>query len=257
MHSLSVVIITFNEERNIGRCIDSVAEVADEIIVLDSYSSDNTTIIAKSKGALIHQQKFIGYGPQKNAALQLCSHDWVLSLDADEALSNILVQEILREKNSFSNTLYMMNRCTNYCGKFIRHGSWYPDKKIRLFNKKMTKWNNEMIHEKIEIPAGTAVKQLKGDIFHYSFYSIAEHVAQNNTFSSISAETLFSNGRRTSLLKILINPWWAFINSYILRLGLADGLFGFIIAANISHLTFLKHSKLLVLQQRKNQNKGD
>ena len=155
------------------------------------------------------------------------------------------------EKNAPSHDAYLMNRCTNYCGKFIRHGSWYPDKKIRLFNRKMARWSNEMIHEKIELPPNARIKQLKGDILHYSYNSIGEHVAQNNKFSTISAETMFTNGRRTNLFKIIANPSWAFFRSYILRLGFLDGLYGFIVAVNISHLTFLKHTKLMVLQQRK------
>lgn len=251
MPALSVVIITFNEEKNIGRCIDSVTAIADEIIILDSHSTDKTVEIAGSKGAVVYQQKFIGYGAQKNDALQFCNNDLVLSLDADEALDNILIKEILEEKKGAPCDAYFMNRCTNYCGTFIRHGSWYPDRKIRLFSKTIARWSNDMIHEKVEIPPGAKIKRLRGDILHYSFNSIEEHVAQNNKFSTISAQTLFSNGRRTNLFKIIINPWWAFILSYILRLGFADGLYGFIIAVNISHLTFLKHTKLMTLQRQK------
>jgi len=247
MQALSVVIITFNEENNIDRCIDSVKDVADEIIILDSYSTDNTVEIARSKGAIIYQQRFQGYGPQKNDALKYCSHDLVLCLDADEVPNNLLTQEILQVKKVPGHDAYFMNRCTNYCGKFIRHGSWYPDKKIRLFNKKMAKWSNGMIHETIELSPAAKVKQLRGDLLHYSFNSIAEHVAQNNKFSSLSAETLFSNGRRTNLFKIIINPSWAFLLSYLFRLGFLDGLYGFIVAVNISHLTFLKHTKLMSL----------
>ena len=251
MQPLSVVIITFNEEKNIGRCLDSIKDVADEIIILDSYSEDRTIEIAKSKGAKIHLQKFQGYGRQKNDALEYCSHDMVLSLDADEALSKDLVEAILRAKKSGDYDAYSMNRCTNYCGKFIRHGSWYPDKKIRLFNRKMARWKNSAIHEKVEVFPEAKVKHLGGDILHYSFNNITEHVAQNNKFSTISAQTLFANGKRTSLFKVIVNPWWAFIHSYIVRLGFVDGWFGFIIAINISHLTFLKHSKLMSLQRTK------
>lgn len=251
MRALSVVIITFNEEKHIGRCIESVKPVADEVVVLDSFSSDHTVEIAKSKGATIYQEKFQGYGPQKNRALQLCSHDLVLSLDADEALSDTLLKEILEEKKAEGYDAYKMNRCTNYCGKFIRHGSWYPDKKIRLFNRKLASWSDGMIHEKVVMAPDASIRQLRGDILHYSFNSIAEHVAQNNKFSTLSAETLFSNGRRTNLFKIIVNPWWAFFLSYVIRLGFFDGFYGFIIAVNISHLTFLKHTKLMALQRAK------
>ena len=254
MHPLSVVIITFNEEKNIARCIDSVRDVADEIVILDSHSTDHTIDIATAKGAVIHQQKFAGYGRQKNDALQLCRHDLVLSLDADEALNEKLVQEIMQEKKNPVADAYQMNRCTNYCGQFIRHGSWYPDRKIRLIRKNMASWSDATIHEKMEVVPGARVKQLKGDILHYSFNSIEEHVAQNNKFSTISAETLFLKGKRSNLFKVIINPWWAFILSYIVRMGFADGLYGFIIAVNISHLTFLKHTKLLVLQRQKNHS---
>ncbi len=256
MQPLSVVIITFNEEKNIARCIDSVRDVADEIVVLDSYSTDNTLAIANGKGVKIHQQKFVGYGQQKNDALGLCTHELILSLDADEALSEKLVKAIVEEKKNRSADAYMMNRCTNYCGQFIRHGSWYPDRKIRLIRKNMASWSNATIHEKMETIPGANIKQLKGDILHYSFNSIKEHVAQNNKFSTISAETLFSNGCRTNLIKVIINPWWAFVLSYIIRMGFADGLYGFIIAVNISHLTFLKHTKLMVLQRQKKRSAG-
>ena len=252
MPALSAVIITYNEEKNIGRCIDSIKAVADEIIVLDSYSTDRTLDIAQSKGAVVHQQKFTGYGQQKNDALALCKYDLVLSLDADELLDEVLLQEILHEKKGRVHDAYLMNRCTNYCGKFIRHGSWYPDRKIRLFNKKTARWSNDSIHEKVEIPSGMPVKRLKGDILHYSFNSIEEHVAQNNKFSTLSAQTLHARGKRTSIFKILVNPWWAFVLSYIIRLGFADGLSGFIVAVNIAHLTFLKHTKLMMMQ-RQNQ----
>ena len=254
MPGLSVVIITFNEEINIGRCLDSVKEVADEIIILDSYSNDKTVEIATRKGAKIFQQEFAGYGEQKNQALKLASNDLILSLDADEALDNSLTREIFTVKKAPSHDAYLMNRCTNYCGTFIRHGSWYPDSKIRLFNRKMGKWSDDRIHEKIEMVAGTKVKQLRGDILHYSFNSIAEHVSQNNKFSSISAQFMFDKGRRTNVFKLLLNPSWAFFLSYFIRLGFADGLYGFIIAVNISHLTFLKHAKLLTLQLQKNKS---
>ena len=253
MQPLSVVIITFNEEENIARCIDSVKEVADEIVLLDSYSTDNTLTIAAGKGAIIHQQKFSGYGQQKNDALALATHELILSIDADEALDKTLVEEILREKENPTADAYLMNRCTNYCGQFIRHGSWYPDRKIRLVRKNMASWSNAIIHEKMQTIPNAHIKHLKGDILHYSFNKIEEHVAQNNKFSTMSAETLFSKGRRSNLFKVIINPSWAFFLSYFVRMGFADGLYGFIIAVNISHLTFLKHTKLMVLQRQKRQ----
>src|ERR1044072_8351437 len=137
---ISVIIITLNEEKNIGRCLDSVQPVADEIVVLDSFSSDNTLAIARSKGAIIHQYPFNGYIEQKNKALTYAVNDYVLCLDADEALDEKLENAILQLKaNATPSVAYTMNRGTYYCGKFIKHGSWYPDRKLRLFNRRGAK----------------------------------------------------------------------------------------------------------------------
>src|SRR5688572_4200682 len=135
MTGLSVVIITYNEEEKIGQCIDSVKEIADEVVVLDSLSTDNTLAIAKEKNAVIYSHPFEGYSENKNKALQLASHDYALILDADEALSDELAASVKAVKQKGFSGAYTMNRCTNYCGKFIRHGTWYPDKKLRLFNR--------------------------------------------------------------------------------------------------------------------------
>ena len=149
MVQLSAVIITFNEESNITRCILSLKAVADEIIVVDSYSTDNTAGIARSLGATVYQEKFRGYIGQKNFALQLASHRYVLSLDADEELDEKLIASILEEKKSFPKRAYCMNRCTRLSGHFIKHGLWYPDKKLRLFNRQLGKCGGLNPHDKI------------------------------------------------------------------------------------------------------------
>ena len=247
MEKLSVVIITYNEEKNIGRCIDSVKSIADEILILDSNSTDQTAPIAESKGAMVRKESFRGHIQMKNRAVELASNNYILSLDADEALDLQLTEAIRKVKLNFTDKAYRMNRCTNYCGQFIRHGSWYPDRKIRLFDRRIAQWGGINPHDKIVVQENTNVEQLHGDILHYSYYTIAEHVAQNNKFSTISAESLFAQGKKTSLLKIIVNPVWAFLQSYFMRAGFLDGLFGFIIAIQISHLTFLKHVKLYLL----------
>jgi glycosyltransferase involved in cell wall biosynthesis len=251
MAMLSVVIITFNEEANIGRCIDSVQDIADEIIVLDSFSTDKTVEIAKSKNATVHQQSFAGYIEQKNCALQLARYPYVLSLDADEAVDQQLIVSIAEEKKEFSAQAYTMNRCSSYCGKFIRHGLWYPDKKLRLFNKSIAAWGGTNPHDKIVMAAPAQTKHLKGDLYHYSYNTIEEHIQQNNRFSTISARSMYEKGKRTNWFRILFNPLWNFILGYFLRLGFLDGSFGYIIAINTAHLTFLKHVKLYQLQKGK------
>ena len=247
---LSVVIITFNEEKNIGRCIDSVKNVADEIIVVDSCSMDKTAEIAKSKGAEVILQPFLGYVEQKNMALEVANSDFVLSLDADEALDKILESSILEAKNDFNFKGYSMNRCTNYCGKFIRHGAWYPDKKLRLIDKKNAYWGGDNPHDKLILKDEGPIKHLKGDILHYSYNSIEEHVQQNNKFSTISAETYFKRGKKTNVFKIIVHPFWAFFLGYILRGGFLDGFYGFVVALHVAHLSFLKHAKLYHKQKQ-------
>lgn len=247
MEKLSVVIITYNEEKNIARCIDSVKTLADEILILDSNSIDNTVTIAESRGAIVKQESFKGFIEMKNRAIQLAGNDYILSLDADEALDPVLADSIRKVKENFSSPAYRMNRCTNYCGQFIRHGTWYPDRKIRLFDRRIAQWGGTNPHDKIVLKENITAEQLRGDILHYSYYTIAEHVAQNNKFSTIAAESLFAKGKRTSLFKIIINPLWAFIQSYFIKAGLLDGLYGFVISIQISHMTFLKHIKLYIL----------
>lgn len=251
MQNISVVIITYNEEGNIERCIDSAKKVADEVLILDSFSSDNTVAIARSKGAIVHQERFRGYIEQKNLALQLTSHQYVLCLDADEALDDTLANSIIESKVKMDAQAYSMNRCTNYCGRFIRRGLWYPDRKLRLFDKGIGVWGGLNPHDKVILSKAVRIHHLKGDLLHYSYDSIEDHVSQNNKFSSISAQALYEAGKRTSLFKIIFNPVWAFFHGYFLRLGFLDGFYGFIIAVNISHLTFLKHSKLMMLQRLK------
>jgi glycosyltransferase involved in cell wall biosynthesis len=251
MYPLSVVIITFNEEHNIERCIRSVREVADEIIVLDSFSTDQTVDIARSLGAIVHQEKFRGYIGQKNLAIQLASHDYVLSLDADEALDEKLAASILGVKNDFTRRAYRMNRCTNYCGHFIRHGLWYPDSKIRLFDRRCARWAGMNPHDKIEVDHNFSVGRLEGDILHYSFSTPEDLVWQNNRLSSIAAASLYARGQRSSWFKILVRPAWAFINGYFFRLGFLDGFDGFVIAVHTSHQVFMKYSKLHRIQRLK------
>lgn len=247
MEKLSVVIITYNEEKNISRCIDTVKNLADEILILDSNSTDRTVTIAVSMGAIVKQESFKGFIEMKNRAIQLAAHDYILSLDADEALDPVLADSILKAKENFTGKAYRMNRCTNYCGKFIRHGAWYPDRKIRLFDRRIAQWGGTNPHDKIVLRENIPFLHLPGDILHYSYYTIAEHVTQNNKFSTIAAESLFANGKKTSLLNIVVNPLWAFLQSYFIRAGMLDGLFGFVIAIQISHMTFLKHTKLYML----------
>lgn len=140
-----------------------------------------------------------------------------------------------------------MNRCSNYCGKFIRHGSWYPDTKIRLFDRRVAHWGGTNPHDKVVFLEKVQIEHLKGDILHYSYDTISQHVIQNNKLSTLAAESLYSKGRKTNLFNIIFRPYWAFFVSFIFRAGFLDGLLGFVIAIQIAHMTFLKHLKLYLL----------
>ncbi len=250
MKALSAVVITWNEEENIGRCIDSLWRVADEIIVLDSYSFDNTVAIAKQKGATVKQDGFHGYIEQKNKALAMASHHYVLSLDADEVLSEELIESILAEKRGFRNGAYCMNRCNNYCGKFIKHGLWYPDRKLRLFDKRIASWGGMNPHDKIELEGNNRAVFLKGDILHYAYSSIDEYIIRNDEMSTIAAWSLFEAGKKKHWSKIFLSPAWSFFKGYILKLGFLDGRYGFVIATQTASQSFLKYQKLRRLQKQ-------
>lgn len=249
MPMLSAVIITFNEEKNIARCLQSVKDVADEILVVDSYSTDRTEQICRSMGARFIQNRWQGYTSQKNFANSMALHDHILSIDADEALSDDLRKSILIVKENWLSDGYIMNRMTNYCGKWIRHGSWYPDRKLRLFDRTKGSWKG-VIHEEFFLKDGTRTGSIRGDLLHYSYYSISDHVKQANHFTDITAELAYSKGKRAGPLKILFSPVVKFIRDYFLLLGFLDGYPGFIIAHISANATFLKYVKLRQLHRQ-------
>lgn len=252
MSALSVVIITFNEEKNIARCLQSVQSIADEIVVVDSLSTDATKNIASSfHNVRIIDQAFLGYIEQKNLALSLATHPHVLMLDADEALSDALLQSIVAEKQQgFPSAAYAMNRCTHFNGQWIKHGTWYPDTKIRLMRKDAGKWGGINPHDSIVLSKGIRASKLKGDILHYSYNSMDEVVAQNNRFTTIQAKAMFERGKRANWGKILFSPLVAFVSGYFFKLGFLDGLNGFFIARSVAYHTFLKYIKLYDLQRK-------
>lgn len=252
MSKISAVIITFNEEKNIANCINSLKETADEIIVLDSFSEDNTKQICENLNVRFIQHKFDGHIEQKNRAVSYASFDYVLSLDADEVLSEELQKSILHEKNKFNFDAYYLNRLNFFCGKKIKHCGWYPDKKIRLWNKNKANWGGNNPHDKVILNEKVSIGRLKGDLLHYSFHSIEQHIEQINKFSTIKAETYFKKGKKASRLKIIFKPCIKFLIQYFIKLGFLDGFYGFVICKNSAHSEFLKQVKLKKLWKNKN-----
>jgi len=249
MNGLSVVIITYNEEKNIGRCIESVRKVADEVVVIDSFSDDDTVKIAVSMGAIVSQSKFDGYINQKNKAISMACNNYVLLLDADEALSDELVVSVLEAKMRFDFSAYSMKRCSNFRGKYIRHGLWYPDKKLRLFDKRVSTCGGLNPHDKILVQGDVEVKLLRGDLLHYTYDSVEEYRNRNEEVSTVAAQSLYDAGIKRSRFKIFFSPLWAFINGYVLRLGFIEGYNGFIIAVHTAQQSYLKYQKLRQLQR--------
>ena len=251
MSKLSVTIITFNEEQNIARCLEAIKPVADEIIVVDSFSTDKTKVICQQFGVQFYEHPFTNYIEQKNLATSYTSYDYILNVDADEVLTPELQQSILTEKENFRYDAYFVNRLTNYCGQFIRHGGWYPDRKLRLWNKQKGKWAGELIHENIALSGAATTGNLEGNLLHYSYHSIAQHIAQINRFTDLTAQAAFNKGIQSSWLKIRFNPKWKFFRDYILKVGFLDGYYGRIVAKNSSYATFLKYVKLKELWKNK------
>jgi glycosyltransferase involved in cell wall biosynthesis len=240
---LSVVIITLNEERNLGRCLESVRAIADEIVVVDSFSSDNTGGIAESYGARFIQRKFDGYVSQKNFADGQASYAHILSIDADEVLTPALSREIAAIKNDWQLAGYYLNRLTNYCGTWVRHGGWYPDKKLRLYHRGQGRWHGLLLHEEYRLPAGAKTGRLKNDLLHYSFNSVSDHLRQVDHFTNVASQEMRMQGRRPSLGPMLYKPLSKFIEMYVLKAGFRDGTAGFCIAVISSYAAFVKYAK--------------
>jgi glycosyltransferase involved in cell wall biosynthesis len=251
MPKLSVVIITLNEEKNIARCLESVKDVADEIVIVDSFSKDRTAEICKAHNVRFIQHEFEGHIEQKNWAIDQASNNHVLSLDADEVLSPRLKNSILEAKDNWKYDGYYFNRLTNYCGKWIRHTSWYPARKLRLWDRSKGRWGGVNPHDKFKLEKGATKKFLKGDLLHYSYYSINEHITQINNFSTIVANAYFKENKRASYFNIIFHPVWRVFRDYIIKLGFLDGFYGLVVSVNSSHETFLKYIKLRNLIREK------
>lgn len=243
MIKLSVVIITLNEEDTIERCILSVKDIADEILVVDSLSTDKTVDIATQLGAKTILQPFTDYVQQRVIATNAAANDWVYSIDADEELSNELKQSILKVKENPKFNHYNHNRCTNYCGKWIKHGKWYPDKKLRIFNRTKGQWQGAKVHEYWQPDASEHVGHLTGDLLHYSFNSISDHIKQIEKFSDIGARVAADKGKSCSILKIWLGPKWKFFSDYFLRTGFLDGYWGYMVCKLSSMETRIKYAK--------------
>ncbi len=247
MIDLSTVIITLNEEANIDKCIRSIHDISDEIIVIDSFSTDRTREICEGFNVQFYQKKFVDYSDQKNYGIHLAKCKYILSIDADEELSQELKQSILRIKQKPQYDAYKFNRLNNYCGKWIYHCGWYPDDQVRLWKQGKGIWHGA-VHEKLLIDSDE-IGRLNGDLLHYTYHSIHQHVQKINQYTTLIAKMKYEEGTKYSLVKLVIGPPITFIKKYIFQFGILDGYLGFIICSMSAYYAYLKYVKLKELEE--------
>jgi glycosyltransferase involved in cell wall biosynthesis len=235
---ISATIVTLNEERNIARAIESLTCV-DEVVVIDSGSTDQTRAIAARLGARVIEEPWRGYAAQKNFAASCARNNWVLSLDADEALTPELAAEIAGLEPQYDG--YSFPRRAQYLGRWIHHGGWYPDRKVRLYNRTKAEWTGAYVHESVHVN-GT-VGELKNDLLHYTCDSLSEHLRTLDRYTSLAAEEIRAGGRAVPIHRLTLDPAWTFFKSYIIQRGFLDGRQGLTIAWMAALYTFLKYSK--------------
>ncbi|WP_267740469.1 glycosyltransferase family 2 protein [Myroides injenensis] len=245
--AISGLVITYNEEKNIGKCIEELFQVCDEVIVIDSNSNDDTVKIATEKGAKVYLQSYLGDGPQRTYGLQFCKNDWIMNLDADEYLDKDAIQFI--KEGSFYNKSYdaYSFRIKNYLGeKLIDFSGWYPDSKVRFFNKKTASPSTAMVHQHI---VTTNEKKVKVHILHYGWQSYEQIIAKKNQYSTWHAQQLFNEGKKVSAFKPVLNGSVAFVRCYFFKKGIFNGIDGFAIALIQAFFSFMKYVKLIRLHR--------
>lgn len=241
---LSIVIMTYNEEENIGRCLQSVTGLGDEIFILDSFSTDGTVVLAKKMGARVEQFPFDTYADQRRRMIQMAKNDWTLILDADEYLSDELRTSIIALKNEFSFDAYTSNRKSKIGTTWLNHGSWYPDKKIRMFDRRKITVIGYDIHETLKPITSARIGHLHGDLLHLTDQNIESRFQKVQYYSTRAAEGLFRQGKSWSLWRILFKPGIRFISIYFIRMGILDGYYGYIVAKSESNYVWLREVKL-------------
>lgn len=228
--SISVVIIAYNEEKHLARCLESVATVATEIIVVDSFSTDQTTAIAEKYGAKVYQRKFDGYIGQKNYANSLATGDYIFSLDADEALSPELIQFLLDEQNYVTYNVLSFNRLNWYCGKWMKYGGWYPDTKVRMWKRGLASWGGSLPHEHVIYDASLVCKAVSHDILHYAYETVTQHIQKSNKYALLASYQYLSKSYPDLFFKMAFSGVFRFFRNTIFKLGILDGWRGIVSA---------------------------
>ncbi|MFK8101828.1 MAG: glycosyltransferase family 2 protein [Saprospiraceae bacterium] len=249
MKALSVVIIANNERENIPKCIRAAQQLTEDIVVVDSFSTDDTVDVARALGARVFQKEWAGYAQNKNYGNQQAKYDWILSIDADEILSKELVQSI-ETLDLQKETVYSLDRLNNFCGQWIKHCGWYPDWKKRIFNRNEVQWEGDYVHEILAVPAQFKVKKLRGILYHYSYDSLEDHASRLQIYAKLAAEDLHAQGKSVGPLKLWFSPIIRFIKTYFLKLGILDGRNGLIISRSDAYQTYRKYELLRELNRK-------
>lgn len=244
--AISTVVITLNEADNIARCLKSVASFSDEVIVVDSGSTDDTTEIARRMGVTVVHNDWPGYGAQKRVAVDNATHNWIFSIDADEEISASLAREIATL--DFALAGYEVPRAVHYMGRWIRHGIWYPGYVLRLFRKDQGGFTDDTVHESVRVSGKTG--RLRGDILHYSYRDVHHHLEKMNEFTSLSAQQMFDTRRRARISQLAVQPALEFLRAYLAKGGFRDGYPGLVIALFHAYYVFLKYAKLRELSMQ-------
>jgi glycosyltransferase involved in cell wall biosynthesis len=246
---ISAAIITFNEERNISRAIESL-RCCDEIVVVDSGSNDRTVELAMKLGARVIDSNWRGYSGQKNYASEQCQNDWILSLDADEALSEALEAEIWQiKKNGPQFDAYTMPRLAQYLGRWILHSGWYPDRKVRLFDRRRAKWVGNYVHESVLVDG--SIGHLNSNLLHFTCNSLSEHLKTMDRYTTLAAEQLVSQKTPIGWMELAVDPPWTFLKTYLFQRGFLDGVEGLAIAYMAALYNFLKYAKAKNMSPRR------
>ena len=250
MSKLSVVIITYNEEENIRGCLES-ANWSDEIVVVDSFSTDRTVEIAREFTPNVFQNRWTNFSQQKNLALEKASNEWVLNVDADERVTPELKKEILRILNSGSISIdgYYIPYRNHYLGKWIRHCGWYPDYHLRLFRRNKGKFNNRLVHESVIVEGKKG--HLKSHLEHFSYKNLSDHLARIDKYAWLAAQEMLGRGKSTRAFDLLFRPLARFIRMYLIKRGFLDGIYGLIVSLMGSFYVFTKYLKLWELSRRR------
>ncbi|MBK8490664.1 MAG: glycosyltransferase family 2 protein [Saprospirales bacterium] len=244
----SVVVITKNEAANIDACLKPLVQVSDDIIIIDAFSQDATPELARQWGARVIQTEWKGYAQNKNFGNLHARHDWILSIDADEVISEELVQT-LQTLSPEPHTVYELDRLTNYCGKWIRHSGWYPDWKVRLFDRREVQWQGAFVHETLAVPTGFQSVRVKGKLLHYSYKTREDHWQRVDRYATLSAKELHARGKKATFVKRWLSPVFRFLRTFIINRAFLDGKAGWAISVSGARLVRRKYSLLKEMEQ--------